>query len=57
MVKLLLNKLLIALHTGHVCHDSSYVDVDVQMRGKNSGMNDIIEPIADVCNMQGILML
>ena len=42
----------VSLPPGHVC----YVDVDVQRWGKSSGVSDIIEPIADVCNMKGILM-
>jgi len=41
-----------SLPPGHVF----YVDVSLQRWGKSTRMYDILEPIAEVCNMEGILM-
>ena len=40
------------LKPGHVC----FVDVAVEQWGKTSHMYNVVEPIAEVCNMEGILV-
>lgn len=42
----------VSLPPGHVC----FVDVDVRRWGRSNRLYDVIEPIAEVCNMEGILM-